>query len=60
MAVSEKLGPKLVCTACGEELDTADLPKATDNLNAPAGVKSQYDKGPMNTCPECGGLLKMK
>ncbi len=60
MAVSEKRGPKLVCTVCREELDTADLPKATDNLNAPAGVRSQYDKAPMNTCPECGGLLKMK
>jgi hypothetical protein len=43
MAVSEKRGPKLVCTACGEEIDTADFPKATGNLNTPAGVNT---KGP--------------
>ena len=60
MTVPEKRGPKLVCTACGEEVDAADLPKATDNLNTPASVEAHYNKGPMNVCPKCGGLLKPK
>ena len=60
MAVPVKRGPKLVCIVCGEAVDAADLPKATDSLNTPAGVESQYNKGAMNTCPECGGLLKLK
>ncbi len=60
MVVSKERGPKLVCVACGEEDDAADLPKATDSLNTPAGVESQYTKGAMNVCPKCGGVLKLK